>query len=39
LKAVDTAGDHELAEVPERLEHHLRGLPVEHAAAASREVT
>ena len=27
-------GDHELAAVPERIEHHLRGLPVPHAAAA-----
>jgi hypothetical protein len=35
LETADTAGDHDLAEVPERLQHHLRGLPVPHAASAA----
>jgi len=35
LEAADTAGDHDLAGVPERLQHHLRGLPVPHAAGAA----
>ena len=34
LEAADPSGDHELAGVPERLEDHLRRLPVPHPAAA-----